>query len=97
MQPAMAIGFSWRAKTKANLDPDQTQGLAKPDFEKVVEIGSVNPEKNKNDLYDAYNYMASYFYNVKHDKATTITYYEKMLQLKPDDATVKENLTILKK
>jgi hypothetical protein len=41
--------------------------------------------------------MASYFYNVKHDKATTITYYEKMLQLKPDDATVKENLTILKK
>jgi tetratricopeptide (TPR) repeat protein len=97
LQPAVTIGYSWRAKTKANLDPDQTQGLAKPDFDKVVEIAASNPEKNKTDLYDAYNYLASYYYNVKHDKATTITYYEKMLVLKPDDATVKENLDILKK
>ncbi len=97
MQPTMTVGYVWRAKSRSDLDPDQVAGLAKPDFEKVIEIGSVDPTKNKNDLYEAYGYLASYYYNVKHDKPTTISYYEKMLLLKPDDAAVKGNLEILKK
>ncbi len=98
MQPAMTVGYLWLANTKSGLDDEtQSQGLAKPYFEKLIEIASVNPEKNKNDLVKAYEYLAPYYYNVKHDIPTAKTYYEKLLVLQPDNATVKENIEILKK
>jgi tetratricopeptide (TPR) repeat protein len=97
LQPAMTVGYIWETKVKSNLDPSSEQGLAKPYFEKIIEIGSANPDKNKNDLIEAYGYLAAYYYNVKHDIAATKPFYEKILQLKPDDATAKENLETLKK
>ena len=97
LQPAMMVGYQWQTKVKANQDPTSEQGLAKPYYEKIIEIGSVNPEKNKDMLVEAYGYLGAYYYNVKHDKAATIPYYEKILELKPDDADAKENLRILKK
>jgi tetratricopeptide (TPR) repeat protein len=97
LQPEMTIGYTWKARTLASQDPELKQGLAKPYFDKVVELGSATPEKNKNDLIEAYNYLASYSYNVSHDVNATKSYYQKILTLKPGDPTATENLSILKK
>src|SRR6185295_12658041 len=57
MQPEMTVGYIWEANTKTQLDPESEKGLAKPYFEKVIEKGSTNPDKNKKDLISAYRYL----------------------------------------
>lgn len=85
MQPARTIGYVWMSKVKANQDPNSEQGLAKPFFEKVVEIGSVEPEKNKKDLIDAYKYLGYYHY-LKIEIPISISFWKKVLELDPNDA-----------
>ncbi len=97
LQPTMTVGYLWKARTKSAEDPELKQALAKPYFEKLIEVALTNPEKYKNDLVDAYRYMAAYSYNFKHDVATTKSYYEKLLVIKPGDPDATQNLDILRK
>ena len=96
MQPTMSVGPLWVARVKANQDPESTQGLAKPYFEKVVEIASVNPEKNKADLIESYRYLGYYSY-LKKDNAKSKEYWQKVLTLAPKDPQATEALEILNK
>lgn len=96
MQPEMTVGYIWEANTKVQQDPDSEQGLAKPYFEKVIEKGSTNPDKNKKDLISSYRYLGYYFY-LKKDYATAKANYEKLLTLAPDDKDTKDALDILNK
>lgn len=45
--PNYAQGWLWRARSNTSLDSAQLQGLAKPHYEKYVEIASTDPERNK--------------------------------------------------
>ena len=85
MQPARTIGYVWMSKVKANQDPNSEQGLAKPFFEKVIEIGSIEPEKNKKDLIDAYKYLGYYHY-LKIEIPVSISFWKKVLELDSSDA-----------
>ncbi len=85
MQPVRTIGYVWMSKVKANQDPNSELGLAKPYFEKVIEIGSVEPEKNKKDLIDAYKYLGYYHY-LKIEIPVSISFWKKVLELDPNDA-----------
>ena len=96
MQPEMTVGYIWEANTKTQLDPESEKGLAKPYFEKVIEKGSTNPEKNKKDLINAYKYLAYYSY-LKTDYPTAKSYYEKWLTLAPGDKDATDALDILNK
>jgi tetratricopeptide (TPR) repeat protein len=96
MQPEMTVGYIWEANTKTQLDPESEQGLAKPYFEKVIEKGSTNPEKNKKDLISAYRYLGYYYY-LKKDYAMAKSNYEKLLTLAPGDKNTIEALDILNK
>ncbi|HMI65275.1 MAG TPA: tetratricopeptide repeat protein [Cyclobacteriaceae bacterium] len=96
MQPEMTVGYIWEANTKAQMDPESEQGLAKPYFEKVLEKGSTNPEKNKKDLINAYKYLAYYSY-LKKDYTTAKANYEKWLTLAPGDKDAQDALDILNK
>ncbi len=96
MQPEMTVGYIWEANTKAQMDPESEQGLAKPYFEKVLEKGSTNPEKNKKDLINAYKYLAYYSY-LKKDYTTAKSNYEKWLTLAPGDKDAQDALDILNK
>lgn len=84
MQPARTIGYIWMCKVKTNQDPTSEKGLAKPYYDKIIEIGSVEPEKNKKDLIDAYSYMAKYYVN-KDDLTSVKTYLKKILELDPNN------------
>ncbi len=96
LQPTMTVGHLWLARVKANEDPESIKGLAKPHFDKVIEIASATPEKNKNDLIEAYRYLGYYYY-IKKDNATSISYWQKVLALVPNDAQAIEAIDILKK
>jgi tetratricopeptide (TPR) repeat protein len=88
MQPTMTVGPLWAGRSHAQMDPESTQGLAKPDFEKVIEIGSANPEKSKADLIQAYSYLGYYFYLQK-DLNESLTNWKKVLSLDANNEQAK--------
>lgn len=94
LQPTMTVGYLWQARVKANEDPESTQGLAKPCFEKLIEIASSNPDKNKNDLIEAYSYLGYYHY-LKKENVLSKSYWEKVLKLNPNDERAKEALKVI--
>lgn len=100
LKPDMTVGYLWLARCKANLDPESTQGLAKADYEKVIE--KANPEKGKPDLIEAYSYMG-YLYYVKgtaassiSDLETSISWWEKVLTLEPGNVKATEAIKAIK-
>lgn len=84
------------ARVKANIDSTQDDGLAKPLYEKVIELAEVAPDKYKVYMIEAYKYMGSYYAiqegNVPKGKA----YFEKVLTLNPDDSQAKEVLEAIR-
>ncbi|MFN7115873.1 MAG: tetratricopeptide repeat protein [Saprospiraceae bacterium] len=66
LSPTYLTGHLMRAKCNAPLDPDLKLGLAKPHYEKVIELGAAEPTKNKKSLIEAYKYLG--YYNVQFDK-----------------------------
>ena len=95
-QPAQAIGYLWRAKATVQMDPKNEKWLAKPFYETYISL--VKPEdteKNKNDLVQAYNYLAAY-YASKKDCANTKLYMQKVLEADPDNAQAKKVIAGLK-
>jgi tetratricopeptide (TPR) repeat protein len=88
MQPTMTVGPLWSGRSHAQLDPESTQGLAKPDFEKVIEIGSADPVKYKADLVQAYSYMGYYYYLQK-DLNESLKNWKKVLELDTNNAQAK--------
>ncbi|MCC6721685.1 MAG: tetratricopeptide repeat protein [Bacteroidia bacterium] len=73
----------FRAKSNAMLDPDTKLGLAKPFYEKVVELILAKPEnieKNKKDLIESYEYLAYYNY-INKDLEKSKEYVAKIKEL----------------
>jgi len=91
LQPNMTVGYLWEARTKSNLDPESVNGLAKPYYEKLIEKASATPEKNKNDLVEAYSYLG-YYHLLKEEPVVSKSYWKKVLELSPSDAKAKEAL-----
>ena len=50
--PNNYLGNFWRARTNAMLDPETTQGLAKPYYEKALAVLEQNPKASKNILIE---------------------------------------------
>ncbi|MCU7496079.1 MAG: tetratricopeptide repeat protein [Ignavibacteria bacterium] len=99
LSPDQPIGYYYRALSNAQLDPESEQGLAKPHYERFIEVvtkmGPEQQAKFKNHLIEAYSYLG-YFYYLKKDNATSRQYWTKVLELDPTDAKAKEALKALK-
>jgi tetratricopeptide (TPR) repeat protein len=86
VSPDLILAHKWRAKSNSQLDPDSKLALAKPHFEKVVELILAKPEaleKNKKDLIEAYEYLISYHLLIMKDATTATTYIEKIKEIDP--------------
>lgn len=82
----MILAHKWRAKANVQLDPDSKLALAKPHYEKVVELILAKPEaleKNKKDLIEAYEYLVSYHLIILKDIETATNYIVKIKELDP--------------
>jgi len=93
LSPKYASGFLWRAKTNAFIDSTSKAGLAKPHYEKYIEVAaadSVNAAKYRSGLLEAYHYLASYNYIQLHDCDNALVYLRKINDIDPEDKDTKK-------
>lgn len=81
-RPTYVPGYLMRAKANYYMDPDSKQGLAKPHYEKYIEMAKTDPAKYKDGLVEANSYLGYYYYQ-KGDKNTAAPYYKEVLVLDP--------------
>ena len=85
-----------RARVNSNLDPETKDGLAKPFYEAIVNSLADKSDRDRADnarLSEAYRYLG-YYYLLKDDKATADGYWNKVLEIDPNNATAKQALGI---
>lgn len=97
--PDQSFGYYWQAKSKALADKDMSQGLAVPAYEKLIEVLQKNPNdaNYKKWLVESYAYLAAYQTNTQKNYAEAVSYFEKVLQVDPENADAKKYIAILQK
>ena len=81
----------YKARINSYIDPETKDGLAKPYYEKLVKIINARAERDKTDmtrLLEAYRYLG-YYYLLQNDKETSDSYWNKILEIDPEDANAK--------
>jgi tetratricopeptide (TPR) repeat protein len=91
--PDEIYGYKWRARANECMDSTRELGLANPYYEKVIQLGEADTakEKVKADLIAAYNYMVAYYYNIKSDRDSALSYLDKILAVDPGNETATKN------
>lgn len=81
----------WRARANALIDADKTKGLAVPFYEKFIEVAVVDKEKNKRELVESYLYLGltNLAYALVKDEQKGNDYFNKVLELDPENQTIK--------
>ena len=90
-------GYLWRARSTALADTSMKEGLAVPHFKKLIEVASADTIKNKAILLTAYEYLGGYEANITKDYIASVGYFEKLLELDPENADARKNKDILSK
>lgn len=92
LYPALPLGDLWRAKSRAMLDPETTQGLAKPYYEQVIiKAQAADANKYKKDMIEAYEYLGFYYFQQK-DFTCSKAVFEKLKELDPSNEKAKKAL-----
>lgn len=94
VEPDNYRGNCWRARANAGIDPDATKGLAKPFYEKTVEICLAKADARYNPvLVECYSYLGFYYLvtgekskNTK-DYEISKEYWNKILKIDPANET----------
>jgi len=96
--PDSHLGVYQQALASYRMDPESEQGLAKPYYEKTIEVILAKPEQDDADkkvLVEAYSYLSYYYYlqfdksKKAEDKANVKSYAEKVLEIDPENANGK--------
>lgn len=88
-----------RGRINAQMDADLSKGLAKPYFERLIELINTHEtvdDTDKSRLFDAYSFLMRF--NVKNkDNKAAYENSKKLLELQPDDAEIKKVVEALEK
>ncbi len=110
-QPDYIPGFTWRARTKSNLDIKDakqlnTTGYAVPVYEAILQKTESDTVKYMKDRFEAYDYLAFYHYSQfsldqknKEEAQKALEFYTRMTVINPNDekcAMVKPVIDLLK-
>ncbi len=85
--PTMFLPISGMPIPISKMDPDFKLGLAKPKFEKVIEVAKSDSLKNEAAMMDAFGYL-SYYHMMNNNFSKSKEYYNRMINLDPNN---KEN------
>jgi tetratricopeptide (TPR) repeat protein len=91
--PTVTFGYLWKARSLKRLDPDLDAqpellsefGKAKDAYAAMIPVGEKDVEKNKKELIEAYNYIASYHF-LKEEKDQSKSLLSKVLALDPTNS-----------
>lgn len=81
-----------RARIGMYMDPESKQELAKPHYEKMIEVLEARTDRSKSDtnhLIEGYRYLINYYLNIKDDAATAKTIAEKLQGVDPENEIAK--------
>ncbi|HCY77531.1 MAG TPA: hypothetical protein DHV28_16570 [Ignavibacteriales bacterium] len=93
--PNLAVTYIWQARVKANFDPESENGLAKPFYEKFIELAKDEQDKFKKELIESYSYLGYYYYLQK-DNQKSKGYWQEVLSIEPDNKQATEVIKLLK-
>ena len=94
---AIEYATFWRARVNNAMDNEQKDALAKPHYEKLIELYSSRTELNNADksrLKESYLYLISYYARIADDMAKAKECAEKLIQIDPENAVAKQVLGI---
>jgi tetratricopeptide (TPR) repeat protein len=94
MQNALPIGYYWRARTSNKLDPEGKLGLAKPYYEKYVEL-TTDSKKFLKELSEAYEYLG-YYYMTQKDNIKAKETWTKLKEIDPANVKAQKALEGIK-
>jgi tetratricopeptide (TPR) repeat protein len=86
--PDYVPAYLWTANTYLKMDPDYKLGLAKPKFEKLIEVAKSDSVKNAPALMDAFGYL-SYYHMMNNNFSRSKDYYNRMINLDPNNKEYK--------
>jgi tetratricopeptide (TPR) repeat protein len=87
--PDSIWGHYWSALSLAAIDTSMQQGLAMPEYQKVLDISATDKVRFKSQGVRAAQTLAIYSFNIKNDKAAAATYVQKGLEFDPTNANLK--------
>lgn len=93
-KPDLVPVYTELGRCYAMLDPESQAGLARPFYEKVVELGKAEPTKYANDLKEAYAYLGYYYY-IKEDFQKSYEAYTRLKELDPENPQAAQALPYL--
>jgi tetratricopeptide (TPR) repeat protein len=102
LNPTYAVGWYTRARINVALDTAAKKSMAKPFYEKFLELSEPTIEKaeqrTKTNMITAYAYLGEYYVNHLEtpDLPKALTYFEKMLTLDPANADIQTTIKNIK-
>lgn len=94
--PSSFLAYQMRAQANSALDDSEmSAGLAKPYYEKMLELVLPEPEKRRSQIMEGYRYLGVYY--LKHDdNEKSKEYWNKILAIDPEDALATQVMGSLK-
>ncbi len=78
--PDYVPAYLWIANTYSKMDPDASLGMAKPKFEKVLQVASKDSVANASAMVDAITYLG-YFHMSRDNFGAAKEYYSRLVNL----------------
>ncbi len=94
MFPEHYLGVLSQARANSAMDPETTEGLAKPYYERALTIMQATPDERIREILEVYQYMGIYYLKAdKYDESRE--YWVKVLELDPENALAKQVIASL--
>ena len=84
-----------RARINSQLDPETTQGLAKPYYEEYAKLAQAEQADNPKLLIEPYWYLGYYYMNVEKNNEQAKAYFQKVSEIDPENPQAKAALDAL--
>ena len=78
--PDYVPAYVWTARTYSKMDPDTKLGLARPKFEKLIDVAKKDSIKYETDMMEAFVYL-SYFHMMNDNFSKSKEYYDRMINI----------------
>jgi tetratricopeptide (TPR) repeat protein len=86
--PNYLPAYVWIARTCSKMDPDYKTGLARPKFEKLIDVAKTDSIKNEAEMMEAFGYLG-YYHMFKNNFNRSKDYYNRMVTLDPNNKEYK--------